>query len=512
MNLANWLWRAGSEFATRPALGLGSRPVLDYAGLSARVARLAGGLRHGLALEAGERVALVMGNVPEYVEALFACWHAGLAAVPVNAKLHPAEMRYILDHSGAKACFATADLVSTVEAAAAPGLKHLIKAGGPDHRKLLASDAFAMAEVAPSDLAWLFYTSGTTGQPKGAMLTHRNLAVMTLNYFVDFDRIAQGDAILHAAPMSHGSGLWMLPHVAAGACNVVPESGGFAPDEIFSLMPCWPGLTLFAAPTMVRRLTDHAGDSDTANLKLITYGGGPMYVADTLAALGRFGPKLAQLYGQGESPMTITHLSREDHADRHHPRWHERLGTAGVADSCVEVQVVDGEDGPLPVGEPGEIVCRGDTVMAGYWRNREASEATLKGGWLHTGDIGSFDVHGYLTITGRSKDLIISGGANVYPREVEEVLMRAPCVAQASVIGRPDPKWGEVVVAYVVAKHGQQPSAESLDSFCLEHLARFKRPKVYRFVADLPKNAYGKVLKTELREMEARPEAVEPHG
>jgi long-chain acyl-CoA synthetase len=496
MNLAHWISRAGREFAQRPALGLGERTLLDYAGLAERVARLAGGLTQRLALDPGERVALVMGNVPEYVEILFACWHAGLAAVPVNAKLHPAELRYILDHSGARVCFATAGHLTAIEAAGSAGLEHVIEAGGAEHRKLLG-EPVAMADVAPSDLAWLFYTSGTTGQPKGAMLTHRNLAVMSLNYSADFDRVMPGDTILHAAPMSHGSGLWMLPHVAAGACNVVPESGGFEPDEIFALMRRWPNLTMFAAPTMVRRLTEQAGDADTANLKLITYGGAPMYVADTLAALARFGPKLAQLYGQGESPMTITHLSREDHARQ------ELLGTAGVADSCVEVQVVDETDNPLPVGEAGEIVCRGDTVMAGYWDNAEATAETLRGGWLHTGDLGMFDEHGYLTLTGRSKDLIISGGANVYPREVEEVLVRAPGVAEASVIGRPDPDWGEVVIAYVVAESGARAEPDALDRFCLEHLARFKRPKTYRFVAELPKNAYGKVLKTELREMEA---------
>ena len=300
----------------------------------------------------------------------------------------------------------------------------------------------------------------------------------------------------------------MLPHVAAGACSVMPESGGFEPDEIFSLMRRWPGLTMFAAPTMVRRLTGHKGEGDTANLKLITYGGAPMYVEDTLAALDRFGPKLAQLYGQGESPMTITHLSREDHGRRDHPRWRARLGSAGVADSCVEVEVVDGDDRVLPPGEAGEIVCRGDTVMAGYWDDPEATQATLRGGWLHTGDVGVFDADGYLTLTGRSKDLIISGGANVYPREVEEVLVRAPGVAEASVIGRPDPEWGEVVVAYVVAEPGGRPSAETLDRFCLAHLARFKRPKEYRFVAGLPKNHYGKVVKTELRGLlagESRP-------
>lgn len=502
MNLAAWVVRAGTEFASLPAVGLGAKPVADYAALAARVARLAGALKGRLGLAEGDRVALVMRNLPEHVEVLFACWHAGLAAVPVNAKLHSSELGYVLEHSGARACFLAPELAPTVEASGAR-LKHAIEVGGREYRLLLASDPIAMAEVDPRALAWLFYTSGTTGRPKGAMLTHRNLTVMALNYFADFDRVMPGDAILHAAPMSHGSGLWMLPHVAAAACNVIPESGAFEPDEVFALARHWPRLSFFAAPTMVRRLTVHPGDADASNLKLITCGGAPMYVEDAVAALDCFGPKLAQLYGQGESPMTITHLSREAHADRGHPKWRERLGTAGVADSCVEVRVVDGEDRPLPPGDIGEIVCRGDTVMAGYWLNPEASAATLKGSWLHTGDLGFLDADGYLTITGRSKDLIISGGANIYPREVEEVLLKAEGVAEVSVIGRPDPEWGEIVVAYLVAEPGAALNAEALDRFCLDHIARFKRPKVYRFVSELPKNAYGKVLKTDLRAAEA---------
>jgi long-chain acyl-CoA synthetase len=220
-----------------------------------------------------------------------------------------------------------------------------------------------------------------------------------------------------------------------------------------------------------------------------------MYVEDARAALDRFGPRSAQIYGQGESPMTITTLSRAEMADKDHPRWLERLGSAGRAYSCIETHAVDEAGRALGPGETGEVVARGSPVMSGYWRDEAATAATLRNGWLHTGDVGSFDEAGYLTLKDRSKDVVISGGSNIYPREVEEVLLTHPAVREVSVIGRPDPEWGEVVVAYVV---GAAPPAE-LDALCLSRIARFKRPKDYVFLDALPKNNYGKVLKTELR-------------
>ena len=446
-----------------------------------------------------------MKNVPEYVELLLAGWYAGLTMVPANAKLHPRELEYILGHSGARVGFVTPDLIDTVGPLehSVEGLARIVEVGSAEYRALLAGDPAPMTEVAPDDLAWLFYTSGTTGQPKGAMLSHRNLLAMTLSYFADVDQIAPGDAILHAAPLSHGSGCYVLPHAAQAACQVIPASDGFEPAEIFELFRAYRGVTTFAAPTMVKRLAEHPGAarSDHLGLKTIVYGGGPMYLADLDHAHEAFGRRLAQIYGQGESPMCITALDKRAHADAAHPRHRERLASAGTAQLVVEVMVADENDRPLPPGETGEVLARGASVMRGYWRNPEATAATLRGGWLRTGDVGSIDADGFLTLRDRSKDLIISGGANIYPREVEEVLLRHPAVAEVSVVGKPDPKWGETVVAFVVAAPGPQCAAADLDAHCLAHIARFKRPKDYRFVDALPKNNYGKVLKTALRDL-----------
>ena len=199
--------------------------------------------------------------------------------------------------------------------------------------------------------------------------------------------------------------------------------------------------------------------------------------------------------------MTITALSKAHHADRAHPRHAERLASVGIAQTVVEVAVADADDGVLPAGETGEVLVRGETVMAGYWQDPDATAAALRGGWLHTGDLGDFDDDGFLTLKDRSKDLIISGASNIYPREVEEVLLRHEAVAEAAVVGRPDREWGETVVAFIVPEPGLGVSADSLDALCLQSLARFKRPKRYVFVEALPKNNYGKILKTELRRM-----------
>ena len=487
MNPAVWVARNGRLRPDEPALADGERVHARWATFAARTAAAAGGLRDDYSLEPGDRVAILMRNRPEYLEALFAVWHAGLVAVPVNARLHRDEIAYILSDSE------TTVVVTDPEHADDVPIEAVI-APGEQWERLIASPSAPLVDRGPEDPAWLFYTSGTTGRPKGATLTNRNLLMMTLSYYADIDPVMPQDSILHVAPLSHGSGLYGLPHVARGAVSVVG-------DEVSALLERWPGMSFFAAPTMVKRLAGDLAAADFSHLKTIIYGGAPMYLADLENALEVFGSRLAQIYGQGETPMTITGLSKADHADRDHPRWRDRLQSVGVARTDVEVRVVDDDDRELPAGEIGEIVVRGDVVMAGYWKAPEATAEALRGGWLHTGDVGSFDDDGYLTLRDRSKDLIISGGMNIYPREVEEALLHHAGVRDVAVVGRPDPEWGETVVAFVVsADEGAPPPVDELDKTCLDRIARYKRPRDYRFVDALPTNNYGKVVKRELRD------------
>jgi long-chain acyl-CoA synthetase len=480
MNLAAWLARAAGAFPGKTALYLGAAPWATYRGLAQRAASIAHALRHRMGLAPGDRVAIAMPNAPEYVELLYGVWWAGLAAVPINAKLHAREVAFIRENAEARLLVESRDQV----------------------HELYSDDTAPLQPVDAAALAWVFYTSGTTGRPKGAMLSHRNLAQMTFSYFADVDAVREDGTLLHAAPLSHGSGLYNFTHLAKAAAQVVPESGGFDAAEVLELLERHAHVSLFAAPTIVKRLADAAGASGAraTGLQTIVYGGGPMYLADLDHATRALGPRLAQIYGQGESPMTITALSKFHHADVSHPRHRERLASVGLPHAVVEVAIRDPEGRDLPAGEIGEVCVRGDVVMGGYWRDPGATARALRDGWLWTGDLGAFDADGFLTLKDRSKDLIISGGANIYPREVEEVLLRHPAVAEAAVVGRPDAEWGEAVVAFIVAR-GEQPAPADLDRLCLEHIARFKRPREYRFVRSLPKNNYGKVVKAELRDM-----------
>ncbi|WP_029110226.1 long-chain fatty acid--CoA ligase [Mycobacterium sp. URHD0025] len=486
MNVFAVLDQAAARFGGRGALFLGERRLLTWAQLRDRVLRLATTLK--TLGDRGTRIAVASENRPEIVELMFAIWAAECVFVPVNYKLHPREMADILADSGAAQVFASAKIAEGLAAVTDVPVEII---GSQSYSDLFNAEPATPPVTDPDTLAWLFYTSGTTGKSKGAMLSHRNLMAMTVAHLADFDDPDENCSLIHGAPMSHGSGLYIPPYVLRGASQVVPESAAFEPDEFLDLCGHHPGSSAFLAPTMVQRLIQ-TGRPRPDNLKTVVYGGGPMYVDSLKKALAAYGPIFVQLYGQGEAPMTITGLRRADHIGADDAT----LGSVGYPRSGVEVAVLAETGEPAAVDEIGEIVCRGDVVMSGYWNNPAATAATLKDGWLHTGDMGSFDARGYLTLRDRSKDVVISGGSNIYPREVEEALLEHPGVVEAGVVGAPDADWGEVVVAFVVG----DVDAADLDAHLLERIARFKRPKRYEFIDALPKNSYGKVLKRELRE------------
>jgi acyl-CoA synthetase (AMP-forming)/AMP-acid ligase II len=509
MNIGTLLTKAARTFPGNLAVVHGPRR-LTYAQFDARVNRLANALAR-LGIGRGDHVALLQYNYPETLESMFACFKAGCAVVPINFRLHPNEYAFIVDHSEAKALILSGEFNDDVLAIRdrIRGAQHLITlAGGRgpllEYEALLAAEPAAWTDVAahPDDLAWLFYTSGTTGLPKGAMLTHRNLLAMTMNVYADIaPGLGPADVVLHAAPLSHGSGLYALPNVAKAAAHVILESKTFDPERVLATIEQFHVTNMFAAPTMVTRMVESPAIDrhDHRSLRACIYGGGPMLVADLKAAMRGLGPCLVQLYGQAESPMTITYLPHRDHVLDGTADQERRLASAGFARTDVEVRVVGPDGTDLPPGGIGEIATRSDLVMKGYWRNPEATAAAIRDGWLYTGDVGYLDEAGYLFILDRSKDMIISGGENIYPREVEEVIIRHPAVREVAVIGVPDPAWGEAVKALVVVKPGGVLSEQDVIAWCKEGLASYKKPRSVEFVAELPKNNYGKVLKRELR-------------
>ena len=510
MNIGSLLTQAALVFPDRLAIIYGETRS-SYARYNERCNRLGNALT-GLGLRPGDHVGLLMYNCPEMLEAMFACFKAGFGAVPINFRLHPKEFAFIIDHSEARAVIISPEFEASITEVRdrIPKVNHIITVSPEPKGELqayndltaAASGQFTDVDRSPDDIAWIFYTSGTTGQAKGAMLTHRNLMAMTWAFYADMiESFGTNEVDLHAAPLSHGSGLYALPNIASAATNVI-SGKSFDAEKILQAIESHRVTNFFAAPTMIKRLLAcPAFDRyDLNSLKAVIYGGAPMLVDDLTSAMEKFGPCLVQLYGQGESPMTITHLSHEDHVLDGTPDQMKRLGSVGYARTGVEVAVVDTHDKLLPPDEIGEIVTRSDLVMKGYWNNPEATEETLRNGWLHTGDVGYFDEHGYLFLMDRSKDMIISGGENIYPREIEEAIIQHPAVREVAVIGIPDAEWGETIKAVVALVPGGSATGEELIAFCKEQIASYKKPKSIDFVDELPKNNYGKILKRELRD------------
>jgi acyl-CoA synthetase (AMP-forming)/AMP-acid ligase II len=511
VNIGILLTKAASTYRHRTALAYRSSE-LTYEEFNSRSEALGSALRR-LGLRKGDRVAILQHNCPQFLESLYASFKAGLVVVPLNVRLHPNELAYIIGHSETKAVMFSEEFKETLDSVSKAvdlGNTTLVCVSNPakgmlDYEKLVGEGRTErpMEEASLDDIAWLFYTSGTTGRPKGAMLTHRNLLSMTMNFLADVYAPTTDDRALHQAPLAHGSGLYSIPLTARGALSIISASKSFDPPSLLSTIQEKKVTVIpFLTPTMIKMLLIYPQNSeyDASSLKCVVYGGSPMYEEDLKAAIVRFGPVFAQIYGQGEAPMTITYLPKEWHMGNAANPGAKTLISAGIARTDVRVKIFDENDTELSPGSMGEIVVEGDVVMKGYWKDPKATSETLRGGWLHTGDLGYLDEDGYLFIMDRKKDLIKSGGSNIYPREVEEALLRHPAVQEVAVFGVPDQVWGESVKAMVVRKPGSQASEAELIEFCKQQIASYKKPKSVEFIDSIPKNAFGKVLKRELRD------------
>jgi acyl-CoA synthetase (AMP-forming)/AMP-acid ligase II len=514
-NLARLLTHTAQLFPDRPGLIQGEQRW-TWGEIEQRVAAMTAALR-ALGLKKGDRILVHSRNHRAMFESCWVAFRLGCVWVPTNFRLAPPEVAYLASSSGAVAMIAEDVFPAHVDAAraASPALRHVIAIGRPregelayddlvaQHLQQAASSAAAHEVVTHDDPLWFFYTSGTTGRPKAGILTHGQMAFVVTNHLADLiPGTDETDCSIAVAPLSHGAGIHALLNVARGAPTVLLEGEKMDPAVVWALIERHRVTNLFTVPTIVKLLVEHPAvdEFDHSSLKFLIYAGAPMYRADQQLALRKLGPVLVQYFGLGEVTGCITVLPRHmHHADDAHPD--ANVGSCGRPRTGMEVAVLDAEGRPVPVGEIGEICCRGPAVFAGYHDNPEATAKALRGGWFHTGDLGRLDARGLLTITGRESDMYISGGSNVYPREVEEVLLTHPGVAEVAIVGLPDAKWGEIGVAVVV----RRASFETLDAHALlAHLegrsARYRWPHRWHFWAELPKSGYGKILKREIKE------------
>jgi len=482
MQIGDLIRRAGRQYGGAPALIDGER-VVSFAEFDELTDRLGNALL-ARGLEPGDRVAVLMPNGIDGVVAYYALAKSGLVRVPLNARETAHELAFKIEDSQARALIhageAPAPAEIAITAAELPGLIEQASAEPCDVRR---------EPDAPLRLA---YTGGTTGKPKAVVLTTASELAEVANFLVDLLPNLRPDSVmLHAAPITHGSGAFFLPHLVKGAANVVLPK--FSPAAFLEAAQKYRATATFMVPTMIAMLLDEPATAEAElALERICYGGAPIATTVLSRGIDLLGPVFAQLYGQAEAPLAITCLQPWEHTP-------DRLTAAGKPYTFVEVQVRDTEGKVLGPGEVGEVLTRGPHTMSRYWRRPEATAETIEpDGWLHTGDIGRWDDGGYLHLLDRRHDVIISGGFNVYPREVEDALLAHPAVSAAAVVGLPDEKWGERVAAAVVTRSAADPDA--IVAFCAERLAGFKRPRTVEIWPELPTSPVGKSLRREVRD------------
>jgi long-chain acyl-CoA synthetase len=495
VNVGHLLRHAAMCFPDRPAISWRGSTI-DYRAFDAKAARFAAWLS-SVGAAPGARVVLYLDNCPDLLVAMFGTFRAGSTVVPSNARLTVEELAFLVADGEAKVIVTDPAHADVARAAAADSAMVVVVGDELDAVLERQPTSLDVADVDPHQPAWIFYTSGTTGRPKGAMLSHAVLDFVTVSWLADLTPLDEYDVTLHAAPLSHGAGFHALAAVARAAHHVIPDSVSFDAAAILDIVRDRGVTNTWMVPTQIVMLTDAAEragitGADLPTLQYVVYGGAPMTPAAITRALGRFGSVFVQLFGQGETPMTATVLRRQDHVP-------ELLGSAGRARPGIEVRIVGGDGAPVPAGEVGELVVRGPSVMTGYWKRPEATAEAIVDGWLHTGDLGRISHDGIIHLLDRAKDMIISGGSNVYAVEVEDVLATHDSVAEVAVIGVPDDLWGELVVAVVVPAPGVELDVAALDALARSRLAGYKVPRRYEPIEALPRNAYGKVPKRELR-------------
>lgn len=504
MNIGHFLTQASRRLKDAPALIRGD-DISSWEAMNARVDAIAHALKH-IGVQKGDRVLLHSSNCLDMAEAMYAIFKTGAVLVPTNFRLNPAEIAQMAEISGATYFIGNAhfpDHIAALSHLAQMQSKQIII--GENYEELIASNmkhgAFDEAYVEHNDPAWFFFTSGTTGTPKCAALTHGQLGFVLTNHAADLmPGLSPQDASLVVAPLSHGAGLHFFVQVARGAKTVLTKSDGLDPHELWQLVEKHKITNMFTVPTIVKRLVEHPSVDlfDHSSLKHVIYAGAPMYRADQKTALEKLGPVLVQYFGLGEVTGAITVLPVNEHSL---DDAQMRIGTCGYARTGMQIAILDDSATELPLGETGAIGVRGPAVFSGYYNNPKANAESFQNGWFLTGDIGHMDDAGYVYLTGRKSDMYISGGSNIYPREIEEKLLEHPAIAEIAIVGVPDANWGEVGAAVIALSNGATLDEAELRAWFADKVARYKQPKLIVFRDELPKSSYGKVEKRRVREL-----------
>lgn len=502
MNLSNFLTECARRHPDRIGFVWGEK-TWTWAEMETRSAAFAAALVGRYGLRKGDRLLVQSANNNQMFEAMFACWRIGAVWVPANFRQSPDDIAFLAQSSQAKGLLCGAEF--SEHATACAGLGFVIGIGdglGADYEALVAEHLGQRpdpTQVHRDDPCWFFFTSGTTGRPKAAVLTHGQMAFVVTNHLCDLmPDTGPQDASIVVAPLSHGAGVHQLAQVAHGVKTILPASQKFDPDEIWSLVEKWNVTNAFTVPTIVKLLIEHpsVNNYDHSSLRYVIYAGAPMYRADQVRALEVLGPKLVQYFGLGEVTGNITVLPPAHHSADDATM---RIGTCGFARTGMQVQVQDPEGNEVAQGETGEIAVIGPAVFAGYFDNPDANAKSFRNGWFLTGDLGHMDAEGFVYLTGRASDMYISGGSNIYPREIEEKILTHSAISEVAVLGVPDPVWGEIGVAVCVSR-GEAVTETALLEWLSPKIARYKLPRHVVFWDDMPKSAYGKITKKIIRE------------